>query len=137
MNFARHLYAFISSFGRPMPFTLSDALLIFFLHDLEKPWRILVRDGQAFNRSGLTTKEQFRLFREERLNEYGMVLTPEQYNALTFVEGEISSYSSTHRVMNELASFCHMVDNWCARGWYDYPKVFGDEWTGALRLHTS
>ena len=23
---------------RPLPFTLSDALLVLFLHDLEKPW---------------------------------------------------------------------------------------------------
>ena len=37
MNYARHLYAFVEAFGRPLPFSVSDALLVFFLHDLEKP----------------------------------------------------------------------------------------------------
>ncbi len=44
LNYARHQYTFDSAFGRPMRFSLSDALLIFFLHDLEKPWRILVNE---------------------------------------------------------------------------------------------
>lgn len=36
MNYARHLYSFDEAFGRPLPFSMSDALLIFFLHDIEK-----------------------------------------------------------------------------------------------------
>ena len=39
--------------------------------------------------------------------------------------------------MNELAAFCHKVDSWSARGWYDYPKATGDEWTGATRVRTT
>jgi hypothetical protein len=136
LNFARHLYEFMKSFGRPLPFSLSDALLIFFLHDLEKPWRILVQNGVASNKAGLDTKEAFKEFREQKLVEYGLQLTPYQMNGLTYVEGEYKDYSSTRRVMNELAAFCHMVDNWCARGWYDYPKAVGDEWTGAKRVRT-
>ena len=31
MNYTRHLYAFDEAFGRPLPFSLSDVLLIFFL----------------------------------------------------------------------------------------------------------
>lgn len=136
MNYARHLYAFDAAFGRPLPFSLSDALLVFFLHDLEKPWRILVKDGQASNRDGLATKDEFKKFREDKLAEYGLVLTSDQLNGLTYVEGEYKDYSSTHRVMNELAAFCHKIDNWSARGWYDYPKAEGDEWTGAGRFRT-
>ena len=135
MNYARHLYAFDEAFGRLLPFSLSDALLVFFLHDLEKPWRILVDDqGAASNRQGLATKEEFKQFRENKLAEYGLKLTPSQLNGFTYVEGEQKDYSSTHRVMNELAAFCHKVDNWCARGWYAYPKAEGDEWTGATRF---
>src|SRR5690606_12935765 len=74
MNYARHLYAFDEAFGRPMLFSLSDALLVFFLHDLEKPWRILVNgQGQVSNRDGLATKEEFEKFREQKLAEYGVV----------------------------------------------------------------
>ena len=137
MNYTRHLYAFDKAFGRSMPFSLSDALIIFFLHDLEKPWRILVdKQGGASNRKGLATKEEFKKFREDKLAEYGLKLTPYLLNAFTYVEGELKDYSSKHRVMNELAAFCHKVDNWCARGWYAYPKAKDDEWTGAKRFRT-
>lgn len=136
MNYARHLYTFDKAFGRPLPFSLSDALLVFFLHDLEKPWRILIKDDQASNREGLATKDEFKKFREDKLAEYGLVLTPAQLNGFTYVEGEYKDYSSTHRVMNELAAFCHKIDNWSARGWYDYPKERDDEWTGAGRFRT-
>lgn len=136
MNYARHLYAFDAAFGRPMPFSLSDALLVFFLHDLEKPWRIIV-DEQGFvaNRKGLDTKEAYKLFRESKLAEYGLILTPYQQNGLTYVEGEWKDYSSTRRAMNELASFCHRVDTWSARERFDYPRP-DDEWTGADRFRT-
>jgi hypothetical protein len=137
LNYTYHLYAFDTSFGRPLPFSLSDALLIFYLHDLEKPWRIEVMDdGTVRNRPGLDTKEAFKAFREQKLAEYGITLTDYQLNGLTYVEGELKDYSSTHRVMNELAAFCHKVDNWSARGWYAYPKEKGDEWVGASRVRT-
>lgn len=137
MNYARHLYAFDEAFGRPLPFSLSDALLVFFLHDIEKPWRIVVdKDGQVSNRKGLTTKDEFKKFRDEKLTEYGLVLTRNQQNGFMYVEGESKDYSSKRRIMNELASFCHKVDNWCARGWHDYPKATGDEWAGATRFRT-
>lgn len=136
MNYARLLYALDSSLGRPMQFSLSDALLVYFLHDFEKPWRILVSDsGQVFNRQGLDTKEAFKQFREDKLREYGLVLTDAQQNGLTYVEGEGKDYVSTRRVMNELAAFCHKVDVWSARQCYDYPKE-NDEWTGAGRFRT-
>ena len=135
MNYTVHLYDFDASFGRPLPFSKSDALLIFFLHDLEKPWRIeVLPDGTVKNREGLNTKALYKQFREDRLQEYGLELTPDQLNGLTYVEGEISDYSSTHRVRNELAAFCHKVDVWSARAWYDYPKQEKDEWEGASRV---
>lgn len=138
MNYAVVLHSALSLIGRQLPFTLSDALLVLFLHDLEKPWRFeLDAFGQAQNRPELDGKEVRRLFREQKLAEYGLELTPEQYNALTYVEGEGKDYSSIHRVMNELAAFCHMCDTWSARGAPDYPKAEGDEWTGAGRFRTA
>lgn len=138
MNYAYHLYAFDKQFGRPLPFSLSDALLIFYLHDLEKPWRIEVQeDGTVRNKTGLDTKEAFKSFREDKLKEYNITLNQYLLNGLTYVEGEQKDYSSTHRVMNELAAFCHKVDNWSARAWYDYPKSENDEWLGAGRLRTN
>lgn len=138
MNYAYYLYDFDATFGRPLPFSKSDVLLIFFLHDLEKPWRIeVMEDGAVRNRPGLDTKEAFKKFREDKLVEYGIVLTPALLNALTYVEGEMNDYSSKRRVMNELAAFCHKVDVHSARIWFDYPKISSeDEWTGSDRVRT-
>lgn len=139
MNYACCLYQLDSGIGRPLKFTLSDALLIFFLHDLEKPWRIKVSaDGVASNRDDLSSKEAHKKFRELKLKEYGIELNSYLLNALTYVEGEIKDYSSERRVMNELAAFCHKVDVWSARGWYDYPKPKEeDEWVGAGRFRSN
>lgn len=135
MNFIVYFYKFMKEFGRRLPFSRSDALLVFYLHDLEKPWRIVVDShGQAKNKAGLTTKDQFKLFRENKLAEYGIKLTPAQQNAFTYIEGEGKDYSAERRVMNELGAFCHAVDTWCARGWFDYPKATGDEWASAGRI---
>jgi hypothetical protein len=38
MNIAIELYKNLGS-HRPLPFSLSDVLLILYLHDLEKPWK--------------------------------------------------------------------------------------------------
>lgn len=138
MNYARHLYVFNTSFGRPLPFSLSDALLVLFLHDIEKPWRIKINlDGKVASRRGLKTKKEMMSFREEKLETYGISLTPEQHNGLKYVEGEYKDYSSKRRVKNELAAFCHNVDTWSARGWYDHPKESDDEWTGATRFRVT
>ena len=60
LNYAYYLYDFDSQFGRVIPFSKSDALLIMFLHDLEKPWRIeVMENGEVRNRPGLDTKESF------------------------------------------------------------------------------
>jgi hypothetical protein len=137
MNLAERLYDFLGSFGRPLPFTKSSALLVMFIHDLEKPWRIeALGHGIVRNKPGLETKEQFAQFRNKKLEEYGLVLTPEEQNAFRYVEGEYKDYKSTERVMNELGAFCHMVDTWSARGWHSYPLERGDPWLGARRIRT-
>ncbi len=124
MNYAVHLYEFEKSFGRPMPFLLSDVLLVLFLHDLEKPWR---EEMNLKSKNGTADKSERQVFREQKLEEYKIILTPEQENGLTYVEGEIIKHSAHERVMNELASFCHMIDNWSARMRHDYPKSNNDE----------
>jgi hypothetical protein len=139
MNHARHAYALELAIGRPMPFSLSDVLLILFLHDLEIPWRIVVDEhGNASNRPGLATKDEFQVFREDKIADYGLELTDYQMNALTYVEGEQKDYSSTHRVMNELAAFCHCEDTKSACGTPNHPKPAGeDEWIGAGRFRSA
>lgn len=101
---------------RPLPFYLADAILVLFLHDIEKPFK---KGIPAEN----WTKQARSLIRKEIVLKYGFVLTEEQANALKYVEGEGDDYRGDRRVMNELAAFCHMCDVASARIWYDEPRA--------------
>jgi hypothetical protein len=142
LNIAALLYTTMNE-SRPLPFTLSDALLVLFLHDLEKPWKYEVGpDGQLRHRSGQETKAQHHEFRVQKLQEYGVVLTEDQLNALKYVEGELTDYSNRERKMGPLGAFCHMCDVASSRIWFDYPKGeshddWKSEWEKAPRRRTT
>lgn len=134
MNIA-HLQYWALSAARPLPFTLSDALLIMFLHDIEKPWRYALNDaGELEIIPGLESKEARQEFRDKKLAEYGLVLTPNQQNAMEFVEGEYKCYSSKRRMSGPLAAFCHICDVVSARIWFDCPRLEHDPWNIAERI---
>lgn len=116
---------------RPLPFSLSDVLVVLFVHDLEKPWAYEEVGGTWRRREGL--KENAHLFRLSRLAEAGVTLPEELERAVFFVEGEGSHYSNRTRVMSPLAAFCHMCDVASARLWHDYPLARDDPWQGAGR----
>ena len=110
MNIALWLY---TTSPRRLPFKLSDAILVMFLHDFEKPYK-----GST---ASLNTKEERRNFRDVLIFAMGIELTEEQKNAILYVEGE-HDYSNTERRMNELAAFCHMCDIASARLWPNLGK---------------
>lgn len=129
MNYAILFYRAEASTSRPIPFTLEDALLALFLHDLEKPWRF-ERDGDEWRNTGLMkTKADRAEFRWKKIAEYGIVLSPQVENAVRYAEGEGDDYRPDRRVSNELAGFVHEMDNHSARVRHDYPK-HGDPWSG-------
>ena len=109
LNIARWVY---STSPRPLPFTLPDALLVLFLHDIEKPFK------WEFHWS---TKEARRNFRETLIQQNQISLTDEQKNALLYVEGE-HDYSNKERKMKPLAAFCHTCDILSARLWWNRGK---------------
>jgi hypothetical protein len=132
MNAAVVLYEALGRL-RPLPFSLSDALVVLFVHDLEKPWAYEdVGEGWR-RREGF--KENAHAFRLARLAEAGVTLPTELERAVFFVEGEGSHYSNRVRVMSPLAAFCHMCDVASARLWHDYPLARDDPWVGAGRAH--
>lgn len=136
MNFAVDEYAIIKA-RRPIHFGLSQALLVLFLHDLEKPWAYYFNDeGKLVRNPKIVTKADRQIFRDTKLVEYGIEFTEREANAFRYVEGELGDYSSDCRVMNELAAFCHMCDVWSARGAWDCPKEVNDFWPGAQRFRT-
>ncbi|MDP3793040.1 MAG: hypothetical protein Q8Q89_04930 [bacterium] len=134
MNIAVILYGQLSSV-RPLPFSLSDLLLVVYLHDIEKPWKYEIReDGQLHHKSTMKTKGDHQRFRMAKLKEYGIGFTPEQENGMKYAEGELNDYSNRHRVMGPLACVAHMCDVTSARLWFSHPMENNDPWQGAKRI---
>ena len=134
MNIAVVLYERLSSI-RPLPFSLSDLLLVVYLHDVEKPWKYELRDdGQLHHKATMQNKEDHQRFRMAKLTEYGVVFTPEQENGMKYAEGELNDYSNRRRIMGPLACAAHMCDVASARLWFDHPMQENDPWLGARRI---
>lgn len=134
MNIVIVIYERLNSI-RLLPFSVSDALLVVFLHDIEKPWKYEVgSDGHLQYIESLRTKEAQHEFRSRKLSEYGIILTPDQKNGMKYVEGEFNDYTNRRRVMGPLAALCHLADVTSARIWFDHPMERNEPWFGARRI---
>lgn len=133
MNIVRILYHHLN-FLRPLDFSLSDALLVTFLHDLEKPWTYKISDRGEWIRDELfSSKEAQQAFRRAKCQEYNIELTPELENGIKYIEGEHKDYTNRRRVMSPLAALCHLADVTSARIWFDFPLEENDPWENASR----
>lgn len=103
---------------RPFPFELPHALEVMFLHDIEKPF------SADLKLAGKYSKPDRRAFRAAVITDRKINLTPEQWNALRYVEGvPDSEYTPGERTMGELAAFCHCCDILSARLWHDKGRM--------------
>lgn len=127
MNIACQQYVWMRR-ARKLPFSLSEALEVMFLHDLEKPFKagkILTfcqcKYGADCKCPAVeATKENRKKWRNDLIAKYGVKLNADQENALRFVEGvPDNEYTPGERTMGELAAFCHSCDILSARLWYD------------------
>lgn len=102
-------------------FTLSDALTVLFLHDIEKPFIYdFDEQGNVLKRVEMNKAER-KVFQRSVINQYGFALTPTMENALRHVEGvRDEHYIPGERVDHPLAALCHAADNLSARGFYDH-----------------
>lgn len=105
MNIAIRTYYALETI-RPLPFSLADALLGCFLHDIEK----------VFKNSPLTGFDKYSFLKEE------FDLSADLLDAIKYTHGEGAEYNPTTRVQSPLAAFIHHCDNTSARIWFDYPK---------------
>jgi hypothetical protein len=119
MNIAFMIYNALSQ-RRKLPFTLSDALYMLFLHDLEKMFYLGIKGRKPvkLQKPNMSSVEQSLAI----LDSYKVKLTPAQKNALTYTHGEGKDYHPTKRIMGPLAAFVHRCDTMSARIWYKYPK---------------
>lgn len=126
---ASHLYQVIHrecirKYQQKPIFTVHDAYLVLFLHDIEKPFKYIkqkdtTKEEFEETKRKLATKKGREQFRLDLINYYGIELTAQQQNALKYIEGENNDYVPGERVMNELAAFCHACDILSARILWD------------------
>ena len=96
---------------RPLPFSLSDALLGCFLHDIEKIWKHAIDyDDQEIVDKNKILNDEFHL-------------TDDLWNAIKYTHGEGDDYHPTERIQKPLAAFVHHCDNTSARIWFDQPRL--------------
>ncbi len=118
MNISIKLYNELNKF-RKLPFSLSDSLLVLYLHDLEKPWKYS---------DNITKKQELKKFKDKikfieyKVKEYRFKLTKEQWNGLKYIHGEGEKHNPNKRIQSPLAAFVNSCDNISARIWFDYPK---------------
>lgn len=124
--------------ARTFPFTKSDALLVMFLHDLEKPFKYMIdEEGNLSDNPDIPDKKARAAKRQEVMDKYGIELNAQQSNAMRYVEGiRDEDYTPAKRIMGELAALCHCADVFSARLWYNYPLSEGrDTWNPAVRVN--
>jgi len=129
MMIAAYMYDFFMLTGRmdELPeserFTLSDAQIVMFLHDIEKPFVYGFDDAGRVIIENPMSKQERKSFRKGVIEEYGFILSPTMANALTYVEGERDvDYIPGGRAEQPLASFCQVTDNLSARAFYDHGR---------------
>ena len=133
MNLAITVYPVLYRL-RPLPFSLSDALLVLFMHDIEKPWKYIEKDGKKETRLGMLTKKSSQDFRLMIADTWDIKLSEAHVNGIKYAEGELDDYTPHQRTMFPLAAFAHMCDVWSARGWHSHPLIENDPWLGATRI---
>lgn len=127
MMIAAHNFQLFTDTGRfdelseEEQFTLSDALTVMFLHDIEKMFMYdFSEDGSIITAINMTKADR-KAFQRSIIEKYGFVLTPAMENALLHVEGVRDEYYVPgERADQPLAALCHAADNLSARGFYDH-----------------
>ncbi len=115
MNFGRDLFNLMDS-RRKLDFSVSDVILVLFLHHIVKPFRY-VEPKTEFH-----SDEDKKLLIERIIDKYGIILSENHKNALQYIHGEGDEYSRTERIQKPLAAFVHICDVASARIWFDYPR---------------
>ena len=100
---------------RKFPFTFENVIIVVYFHDMEKIFR---EQSEEIDKSVWYTSE---------LPNMGITFSEPELNALEFIHGEPDNlHNPDSRIMNELASFCHAIDNMSARLWYNYGRSSGE-----------
>jgi|APCry1669188879_1035177.scaffolds.fasta_scaffold02692_6 hypothetical protein len=106
-NIAESIYGALCKI-HSLPFKLSECFVVLYFHDIEKIWKYTINEI-------IDKKLYYKTILQEN---YSIIFSEQEQNALKYIHGENEYYSSKKRVMNELAAFCHSVDTISSRIWH-------------------
>ena len=110
-------YAALNSI-RSLPFSLDQALIVLYFHDIEKIWKYTKGLPKGFDKD--------RYFDVTLREKYGITFSANERNALHYIHGEPDAeYDPLIRKAGPLAAFCHAADILSARMWFDEGKGLG------------
>jgi hypothetical protein len=98
--------------NRPLPFDLESAIVVLYLHDIEKIFKYGLRPNRYPKRIVESKDSWYLGILPER---YQIYLSEQEYNALKYIHGEGNDYKSDKRIASPLAGFCHAIDYLSAR----------------------
>lgn len=118
MNIGINLYNTLNGL-RKLDFSLSDVLILLFLHDLEKPWKYAGTEKESEYVRGFS---DYNDFIKEKINEYNFKLSDYQLKELKYIHGEGDDYDPNRNIQGPLSAFIHTCDVLSARVWHEFPK---------------
>jgi hypothetical protein len=137
-NIAHLLYGPMNN-CRNLPFTLSDAILVLFLHDIEKPFKQVSEFTPPAGFEDINPAKDYCTSYKDVRKTWALLclslstLPDHIVSAIYYAEGEKDHYTNKERKMSELAAFVHMCDIASARIWHDRPDAQQDSWGGRIR----
>ena len=127
LDYADKMYKYLSKRNN-LNFSLSDAILVLFLHDIEKPVKycpVLVKTG-VVDENRMVEEEIYEYetdsdddIRKNLISKFEINLTDEHKLALKYIHGEGDDYRKDKRVMSPLSAFCHCCDVISARIFFE------------------
>lgn len=130
ININRVTYPALHSY-RPLPFTMAQADIALYLHDIEKPFKYgpstdpdVLHWTQVANNYMLDQiyPDEYAAWEQTKWDilhylqiEYNYRLDPDETNALTYTHGEGAAHRKDQRVTCPLAAHVHHCDNTSAR----------------------
>lgn len=120
MNIALILYTSLSKI-RKLTFTVSEALYMSFLHDLEKMFNLTSSKNGDLQRINCVSGANSIQKTLHILAKYKITLSRTEKNVIKYVHGENQDHHPTRRIMEPLTAFVHCCDMISARIWYSFP----------------
>lgn len=108
LDYAQSLYDNLSAVDK-LNFTLSDAITVLFLHDIEKP----IKYSETFNNHSDVD------IRNSLIEKFSIDIDDDIKLALKYIHGEGDDYKKDKRIMSPLSAFCHCCDVISARIFYN------------------